>query len=53
MKTVFADTDYWVALLNPQDDLHEIATHFSKPLYPDDIVTSEGVLTEVLNDFSN
>lgn len=53
MRTVFADTGYWIALLNPQDDLHAIATHLSKPLDPDHIVTSEGVLTEVLNDFSD
>jgi predicted nucleic acid-binding protein len=52
VRTVFADTGYWVALLNPQDDLHAIATNLSKTLYPARIVTSEGVLTEVLNDFS-
>ncbi len=52
MRFVFADTGYWVALLNPQDDLHPKATHLSKSLQPVHIVTSEVVLTEVLNDFS-
>lgn len=52
MRFVFADTGYWVALLNPQDDLYPKATYLSKSLQPFHIVTSEVVLTEVLNDFS-
>ena len=52
MRTVFADTGYWVALLNPLDDLHNKATKLSKSLNPVHIVTSQMVLTEVLNDFS-
>ena len=51
MKTVFADS-YWVALLNLYDELHNKATELSKSLNPVHIVTSEMVLTEVLNDFS-
>ena len=52
MRVVFADTGYWVALLNPRDELHNKATELSKSLNPVHIVTSEMVLTEVLNDFS-
>ncbi|MBE9202605.1 type II toxin-antitoxin system VapC family toxin [Synechocystis salina LEGE 06099] len=52
MRTVFADTGYWVALLNPHDDLHQKAVTLSKELQPVFIVTSEVILTEVLNDFS-
>lgn len=52
MRTVFADTGYWVALLNPHDELHDKAIELSKSLNPVHIVTSEMVLTEVLNDFS-
>ena len=52
MRVVFADTGYWVALLNPRDELHDKATELSKFLNPVHIVTSEMVLTEVLNDFS-
>ena len=51
MRVVFADTGYWVALLNPRDELHNKATELSKSLNPVHIVTSEMVLTEVLNDF--
>ena len=52
MRFIFADTGYWVALLNPGDDLHQKAIHLEQSLQPVHIVTSEMVLTEVLNDFS-
>jgi len=52
VRVVFADTGYWVALLNPHDELHDKAIELSKSLNPAHIVTSEMVLTEVLNDFS-
>ncbi|TRU93224.1 MAG: PIN domain-containing protein [Microcystis novacekii Mn_MB_F_20050700_S1] len=52
MRVVFADTGYWVALLNPGDNLHKKAVQLSKTLHPVYIVTSEAVLIEVLNDFS-
>lgn len=52
MRIVFADTGYWVALLNPQDDLHATAVKLSQDLHPVQIITSDVVLTEVLNDFS-
>lgn len=53
MRVVFADTGYWVALLNPHDNLHNKAVHLSQSIQPAHIVTSEMVLTEVLNDFSD
>lgn len=52
MKRVFADTGYWVALLNPRDELHQKARELSKKIVPLYIFTSEMVLAEVLNDFS-
>jgi len=52
MRILFADTGYWVAFLNPKDDLHDKAVKLSKAIQPAHIVTSEMVLTEVLNDFS-
>ncbi len=52
MKTVFADTGYWIALLDPQDTLHAKAIHLSLSLAQAHICTSEMVLTEVLNHFS-
>lgn len=52
MRIIFADTGYWVALLNPKDELHNKAQAISRSLNPVHIVTSEMVLIEVLNDFS-
>ena len=52
MKTVFADTGYWIALLDPQDTLHPKAINLSITLIQVQIVTSEMVLTEILNHFS-
>ena len=49
MKSVFADADYWIALFHPREELHERARQASAKLHPVRIVTSEMVLTEVLN----
>ena len=51
MKTLFADTGYWIALLNPHDTLHAKAKTVSVSLGPMRLITSEMVLTEYLNDF--
>lgn len=48
MRTVFADTGYWVALFNPKDDLHDRAVGVSRALGKTRIVTSEMVLDELL-----
>ena len=40
MKSVFADADYWVALLNPQEELNEKAKRVSAQLQPVRIVTA-------------
>lgn len=45
MRVVFADTGYWVALLNLRDELHDKAIDLSQYLNPLHIVTSEMVLT--------
>ncbi|AFZ18454.1 type II toxin-antitoxin system VapC family toxin [Allocoleopsis franciscana] len=52
MKTVFADAGYWIAILNPADDLHVKAVSVSNALNSFGIVTSEMIFTEVLNSFS-
>ena len=52
MPAVFADTAYWIALLNPKDNLHEKAVAVSKKLKRHRIVTSEMVFTELLNAFA-
>ena len=52
MKVVFADTGYWVALLNPKDQLHERAKQVSKGLGQVRILTTEMVLDELLASLS-
>jgi predicted nucleic acid-binding protein len=53
MKSLFADAGYWIALLNPKDQLHVKANMVSSMLGPVRILTSEMVLTEVLNSFAD
>jgi uncharacterized protein len=48
MKNVFADADYFVALLNPREQLHPKAVEVSRSLRQVRLVTTEMVLTEVL-----
>jgi predicted nucleic acid-binding protein len=52
MRRVFADAGYWIALLNPRDGLHAKARNVSSVIGKVRIVTSEMVLTEVLNAYS-
>jgi len=52
MREIFADTGYWIALLNPDDDLHQKARNLTASLKTVRIVTSEMVFTELLNAFS-
>jgi predicted nucleic acid-binding protein len=51
-RTLFADTFYWVALLNPRDPFHARVASFSHTLAAARLVTTDEVLTEVLNWFS-
>jgi predicted nucleic acid-binding protein len=53
MKEAFADTGYWIALINPKDNLHTKVKSVSKELGQVIIVTSEMVLTEFANYFSS
>jgi predicted nucleic acid-binding protein len=53
MQQLFADASYWIALLNPRDDLHKRTDTVLRDLGSVQIVTSEMVLTEFLNSFSD
>ena len=53
MKQVFADAGYWIALLNPKDNLHERAKEVSRGLGAHHVITTEMVLTEVLNSLAD
>lgn len=50
MHTVFADTGFWIALLNPRDSLHSKARVLDASSRIGHVVTSEMVLGEFLND---
>lgn len=52
MSTVFADTLYWIALINSRDQWHERAIFMKTALADSTLVTSNGVLTEVANFFA-
>lgn len=49
MPEVFADTGYWIALLNPDDGLNARARELSTTWQDETIVTTEMVFTELLN----
>jgi len=53
MRRVFADASYWSALVNPRDQRHAKAVSVTQQLFSVRILTSEMVLTEVLNSFSD
>ena len=52
MLEVFADTFYWIALLNPADKFHQAARTFGQISPERSLVTTDAVLMEVLNYFS-
>jgi predicted nucleic acid-binding protein len=52
-ETIFADTFYWVALLNPRDNFHTQAISLTATLSNTKIITTDEVLTEVLNFLSD
>src|ERR1700687_853685 len=53
MTEIFADTSYWMALVNPRDDLHGKARSVAKEVASARVITSEMVLAELLNGFSD
>ena len=52
MRRVFADTYYWIALLNDRDQGHAAAQAVSQSLGQATVVTTQEVLSEVLTHFS-
>jgi uncharacterized protein len=49
MKPIFADTFYWIALTNPRDNWHRKVLELTETLDQVQIITTDEVLTEVLN----
>ncbi len=52
MKPVFADTVYWVALINPKDEWRRSALAATSLLHDALLVTTDSILIEVLNFFA-
>lgn len=52
MREIFVDTGFWVALLNPRDNLHELAVSLSEKYRRRHLITTDGVLIELQNFFS-
>lgn len=48
MSAVFADTFYWIALMNKRDRAHRVVMDHTRKLAPRSVVTSDEVLTEFL-----
>jgi predicted nucleic acid-binding protein len=53
MKQIFADTGYWIALVNPRDQIHQRAMKITQELSSVRLLTTEMVLVELLNCFSD
>ncbi len=53
MRTVFADTFYWLALSNPRDQWHEAAKRMTASMEPLLITTTDEVLIEFLTFLSS
>lgn len=51
MKQAFADSAYYIALLNPRDNLHALAHEVSRD-FSGQVTTSEYVIVELANHFS-
>ncbi len=49
MRKIFVDTLYWIAMTNRKDQWHQAAEKASRTLRGCHLVTTEEVLTEVLN----
>ncbi len=52
MRSVFADTSYWIALFNPDDEWSQGAARATQSLGDIQLVTTQDVLTEFLNFFA-
>jgi predicted nucleic acid-binding protein len=53
MKQIFADTGYWIGLVNPRDQIHKKVMKITQELSSARLLTTEMVLVELLNSFSD
>lgn len=52
MNRIFADACYWIALLHRNDQLHNVAVAAQEKFKGAQVITTDEVLSEVLNFFS-
>ena len=52
MKPVFADTNYWIAIISPTDQWHLKALNASRRIAGRYLMTTDEILTELLNFFA-
>ena len=52
MRKIFADSVYWIALINPNDQWRQRAITVSRELKHFSIITTDEILTETLNYFA-
>jgi predicted nucleic acid-binding protein len=52
VSAIFVDTSYRIARINPRDQWHHVAVALISSLKDADLITSDAVLTELLNYFS-
>jgi uncharacterized protein len=53
MRQIFADTGYWIGLVNPRDQIHQRVMKITQELSSVRLLTTEMVLVELLNSFSD
>jgi predicted nucleic acid-binding protein len=53
IRGIFVDTFYWIARINPRDQWHHKSLALNSSLKDAHLITSEAVLIELLNYFSN
>jgi uncharacterized protein len=52
MRVIFADTFYWIAILNPRDRWYQIALNYGRKQPNIRPVVTDGIIDEVLNYFA-
>jgi predicted nucleic acid-binding protein len=49
MRVILSDTYYWIAILNPRDQWHQLALNYGRKHPNIHLVVTDGIIDEVLN----
>lgn len=52
MRVILADTFYWIAILNPRDQWHQLALNYGRKQPNIRLIVTDGIIDEVLNYFA-